>query len=752
MQKSLFFLYTPLVLAFLATEGRCSGTSIMPSAFAGDTVASSQHPLAAQINGFIKDQASSTGPFSPTGLTRTDYLRSIEKIARAMLKYQNSNGQIIDPVIGREHQYATPCFAHAVAVLCGSGFINDATLLQAGIKAMDASIGHMLRDDVPDSHGDFFTVPMMLAFWNFKNVVAASKISSWRTDLGRINPSAVYINAAPNWIGINMTGEFLRSVEGLTSISYTTSRILYQITRMGKEGLYQDSDRPETTSVSNSTDGNSIAYDNVARCMLNIVAINGYEGTHYQELRLRLCRGAWTGLLYQSPFGEVPTGMRSSHHFWNEAYAAVNYEIWAAQYARAGKPEIAGAFKRAAMLSLSCVQSWHRSDGSGYVTKARYPIESKWGYMKYSGHTQYNLWTASAMAMAWQYGDSTIEERPAPCDIGGFVCKVLPGFKKVFANAGGTYVEYDVRGDHAHNPTGLLRLHLKTGYPQLGPSDGAVGQVISGAQYWPLYPQSDPPGQQNLSVGPAWMQSGSWYPLAEMQQIPQVAILDETPEKSVYRLVYSLSGGATLHETVMVEPRGVTVTDSLAGGNHSAIRAYYPMLRTDGEEQSQITVNGNQVIVRLRDKGVRFMVRRPANALLVRTNVLRNHRNGRCEAIYAEVQGRVVESYVSAWPEYDPTGIAGERDTHKQTMPPNRRNVLSAGFALPATMSGPYTFVYYSLQGREVAIGRGNVSNGMLNPAPVAMAKPSGSGLYRAVFTCGRIKACGMVLVTGKRR
>ncbi|MBN1127851.1 MAG: hypothetical protein JXA71_02620, partial [Chitinispirillaceae bacterium] len=348
MRKA-FFLSMPAVLLFLTVEGMGSTASIVPAAFTGDTVASSQHPLAAQINGFIKNQASFTEPFLPTGLTRTDYLRSIEKIVRGMVKYQNSNGQIVDPVIGREHQYATPCFAHAVAVLCGSGFINDSTLLQAGIKAMDASIGHMLRDDVPDSHGDFFTVPMMLAFWNFKNVVAASKISSWRTDLGRINPSAVYINAAPNWIGINMTGEFLRYVEGLTSISYTTSRILYQITRMGKEGLYQDSYSPETTSVSSSTDGNSIAYDNVARGVLNLVAINGYQGNDYQELRLRLCRGAWTGLLYQSPFGEVPTGMRSSHHFWNEAYAAFNYEVWAAHFARAGKPQIAGAFKRAAM-------------------------------------------------------------------------------------------------------------------------------------------------------------------------------------------------------------------------------------------------------------------------------------------------------------------------------------------------------------------------------------------------------------------
>lgn len=684
----------PLFLLLSIVTVSAAETSILPSAFTGDSISTADHPLASQINGFIRNQAAYTGKFSPTGLTRTDYLRTIERIARAMVRYQNSSGQIVDPVVGREYQYSTPCFAHAVAVVCGSGFVNDAELLEAGQKAMDASIQHMLRNDVPDSHGDFFTVPMVFAFWNFENVVDEAKISAWRTDLGNIDPGRVYRNAAPNWIGINVTGEFLRYMEGLTSLSYVENRIEYQITRTGADGLYQDSNNPERTLDVPNTDGNSLPYDNVARAVLGLIATNGYDGDFYRDLRTCVSRGAWTGLLYQSPFGEVPTGMRSSHHFWNEADAAINYELWATQYARAGKPEIAGAFKRAAMLSLESVNAWFRSDGSGYVTKARYPIESEWGYMAYSSHTQYNLWCAAALAMAWQYSDSTVEEKPAPCDIGGFVCKVLPGFKKVFANAGGTYIEYDVRGDHSHNPTGLLRLHLKTSHPQLGPSDGAVGRVISGAQYWPLYPRDDPSGLQNLSVGPAWRESGNWYPLAEMQKIPEVEILEETPELASFKLTYGLSGGATLHETVVVEPRGVTVTDSLVGGNHSAIRAYYPMLRTDGEEETDINLNGNQVTVEFREKGVRFKVNRPENAALVRTNVERNHRNGKCEAVYAEVPGRVVEYCVSAWPEYDQTTIS--RDDAAANEPSNYLHVSESGGDLAHRMFNSQLRVSFS--------------------------------------------------------
>jgi hypothetical protein len=721
-----------------------SGASIVPAVFSGDTVPATQHPMAAQINLFIRNQAAYAGTFTPTGLSRAGYLPVIESIARAMLKYQNAKGQIVDPVKGREYQYSTPCFAHAVSVLCGSGFARDSAFLQAGINAMDAAILHMVNDDVPDGHGDFFTVPIMFAFWNFKNVVAASKLSTWRTDIGKINPSAVYGNSAPNWIGINMTGEFMRYIEGLTTINYVQDRISFQITRMGKEGMYQDASSPETTTVTNS-DGNSVAYDNVARAFLGLVACKGYTGGNYQELRLRLCRGAWTGLLYQSPFGEVPTGMRSSHHFWNEAEAALNYEIWAAQYAKAGRLQTAGAFKRAAMISLTCVKSWLRPDGSGYVTKARFPIDSQWGYMAYSSHTQYNLWCASALALAWEFSDTTIREKPTAGEIGGFVCQNIPGFKKIYANAGGSYIEYDVRGDDSHNPTGLLRLHLKTSYPQLGPSDGAVGVPNPNAQYKPLYPFADPANLLNLSVGPAWQQSGTWYPLAETKQLPQqILVLRETPELSAFRVVYALPAEGTLYESITVEPRGVTVVDSLVGGTHTAIRAYYPMLRSDGEEQSQISVSGNQVTVRLKNKGIRFMIRRPDTAKLIRTNVLRNHRNGKCEAIYAEVQGRVVESYVSAWPEYDPTAMRASRSEQPGSFPVRNLPFTMADIRLPQGVAGSYTLVVYSLQGREVARISGIVSAGRIASLP--FERDFGAGIYRGVLIAGKVRVEGMLV------
>lgn len=714
--------------------GIAFSSSIIPTDVVSGEITNDQHPFADRINAFLKNQAIDSPDFIPTGLVRSDYLKTIERLARAMLKYRDNRGRIIDPVRKREFQYSTPCFAHAVSVLCGSGYSDDEELLQAGIDAMNVSIAHMLNDDVPDGHGDFFTVPLMLAFQNFRTVVSSSQTSKWRTDLSRINPSAVYGNCAPNWIGINMTGEFFRYLEEMTSISYVEERIHYQITRMGKAGLYQDSDRPETTTVADR-DGNSFAYDNVARSMLGMVAHNGYDGRYSEELNVRLWRGAWTGLLYQSSFGEVPTGNRSSHHFWNEAAAALNYEIWATHYAREGKTAEAGAFKRAAMLSLATVNSWLRPDGSGYVTKARYPIEDTWGFMAYSSHTQYNMWCASALAACWQFCDSTIEELPAPCDIGGFVVPVLPGFKKIFANAGGTYVEFDVRGDHSHNPTGLIRVHLKGSYPQLGPSDGAVGQYDRNAQYHPLYPDSDPANLDNLSIGPGWRDSrDKWYPFAEMRKIPEVKILEETPERAAFRVIYVISGNEKLHETIIVEPGGVTVIDTIKGSNRNRMRIYYPVLLTDGEDETDIETDGPSLTLRLKGKGLRFAVVKPENTEIILTDYQRNHRNGKCIRAYAEINGTAAEYRLTAWPEYIPTPVSrrqrqtGNKNIHRELHLVNTRLYASS------RLSGPFTIRFYSLRGQLAATVAGAMTHGSAELRKSSL--PCSAGSYRVVFEC----------------
>ena len=191
----------------------CFGQSpLIPSDVLTPVLTPQQHVNATAINSFLQNQAAYTGSFTPTGLTRANYLPLIDSITRAMQKLQNSAGRIIDPVIGAEHQYSTSAYAHSVSVLFKSGYValSDTALLNSGVRAMTGAVTYMLNDAVPDSHGDFCTVLLMQAFENFKGIAPSTTQATWRTNLTNIVPANVYNNSAPNWIGFNIAGEFLR--------------------------------------------------------------------------------------------------------------------------------------------------------------------------------------------------------------------------------------------------------------------------------------------------------------------------------------------------------------------------------------------------------------------------------------------------------------------------------------------------------------------------------------------------------------
>jgi len=345
-------------------------------------------------------------------------------------------------------------------------------------------------------------------------------------------------------------------------------------------------------------------------------------------------------LFMQSPSGECPTGGRSAQHIWNEAQTAVTCEIFAAQYARhrdaPGALARAGAFKRAAHLSLRSIERWLRPDGSGFVVKNRYPIEARHGYERYSAQSQYNLLACWLMAVAYLYSDESVPERPAPADVGGYVVRLAEEFRKVFANAGGNYVQYETAGDLRYNPTGLIRVHLRDSNPQLGPSDGVVHKFDS-------HTKADL-GGENLAVGPAWRDAnGGWHRLADYspKQPPSVEVLEQSPDTVSFRITYEGDfGGATrIRQTVTITAAGVKVEDSVAGAGVKDIRIYYPMLVFDGLEPTQVQVEANTARLALRDGSIRFTLDQPRGVALQRTGLRLDFRNGQAEALYANISG-----------------------------------------------------------------------------------------------------------------
>jgi len=602
-------------------------TIIPPAVLAEKHISAACHPLHAKINTFLARQAKFQA-FKPTGLTRKDYLWVIDAQIKAMRQYQDQDGRIIDPVDKKEMYYATPCYAHSVATLVTSGRSTDAELLESGMRAMDIAVLDMYHGMAPAktllNTGDFYTYPVMLAYELFGKVAPPQRIVGWREMLAQVDPHKLYLSRPEgnNWNVVKLSGEYFRAVQSLTTMDYAEMCLAVQLKKFTSLGMYDERGHP-------------LPYDHFARHYLAGILHKGYRGQFYPACRDLIWKGAWMSLFMQSPFGELPTGYRSSHHIWNEAESAVTYEIYAAHYARTGRSAEAGAMKRAARLSLASIKQWIRPDGSGYIVKNRYPLESRHGYENYSAHTCYNMLTCSMLSAAWQFSDDSVEERPSPADIGGFVVPILQPFHKIFANAGGTYVEYDTSGDHIYNPSGLIRVHIKGGHPQLGPSDGCAAK-FSGRGV-------------NLCIGPAWQDTtGAWDRLAEISSsAPKVEILDETLAKTRFRVIYEIKPrkdratlALRLTETITVEPNGVTVEDELSGGDIQAMRVYYPMLVFDGLEKTKVQMEGNTVALKLGSRGVRFTILEPRNAILQRTGKTLVHRNGLVEAAFAEFNGR----------------------------------------------------------------------------------------------------------------
>ena len=630
---------TGIVTPDIAKQCLVEETSILPQfALKNDRLNATDHPLADKINIFLKRQQKPK-KFVSTGLDRKDYLDVIAGQVKAMRQYQDSAGRIIDPVTKQEMYYATPCYAHSVAAITKAGYPISRDMIESGMKALDVSLKALAESKAAGGHGDFYTWPALFAYELFGPSASVERKEKWSGLIAGINPEKSYKafrkpykayehgifyksfgkSWAHNWNLVNTAGEYMRSLHGFTNLEYVDFCLTMQLPHFTSYGMYDEG-------------GNPFPYDLFSRHYVTGMLHRGYRSFVYSTYRDLLWKGAWTSLFIQSPTGQLPTGYRSSHHIWNEAEEAVVFEIYAAQYAKAGMMAEAGAFKRAAHLALSSVKNWIRPDGTGYIVKNKYPIEARHGYEGYSQHTCYNMLACSMLAQAWQFADDGVKEMPCPADLGGFVI-TTPGFHKVFANAAGTYIEYDTNGDHKYNPTGLIRIHLKDGHPQLGPSDGCAS-LFSGKGI-------------NFAVGPAWRDTdGNWIKLANLSGLmPEIEVLEEAVNLTKLKITYKIKAKSgdksdiTLTETITVKPNEVLIEDQVSGRGADQLRVYYPMLVSNGEDETEIQMDQKKLRMQLEQKSVSLEILNSLESTLIRTGQTLKHRNGLVEPVYFDANG-----------------------------------------------------------------------------------------------------------------
>lgn len=561
-------------------------------------------------------------PVTATGLQRSNYLETISGIVNFFHHHQDVDGRIIDPFVQKEYQYATPCYAWAAAALVKNG--KQTNLLPSAALALECAVKQLAENKPAMRHGDFFTFPAMLAYENLRDLVSAEQRQRIEGYLRQMNPADCYSDVLKrgdgeihNWNIVALSGEFLRFQNGFTDLNFVESYLPLQLPYFTSYGMYRDPHLP-------------MAYDHFPRHFLAALLERSYKGNHQAELEQILDRGAWTSLLMQSPTGELPTGGRSAQHQWNEAEQCVTYEIWANRSRRAGDDLSARAFKRAAHLALQSIQRWVRPSGELFIVKNHFDPAARHGFEKYSSHSQYNLLAASMMATAWMFADDSISEGASPADRGGFAFEI-PEFNKVFANAGGLYLEIDTGANPDYNSTGLLRVHKRGVDSLVGPSDGA------------------PAKETPLAIGVSWLETNRWQslaglPLAKIKKV-QFQRLTSKTNTVKFSVVYQVEGSAvkTITEAYELDGNEVKVAATVTGDT-SRTKVTFPALTFDGHDAATIAITNAKASITLRDSRECFTVEsRLEGKTLRRTGQFVSSRNGFLEAIEGVVRGKSVQ-------------------------------------------------------------------------------------------------------------
>ncbi len=507
-------------------------------------------------------------PWEPLETDKSTYLDAIEGIVRVAVQHQDSSGAIFDPYLNREHQYSTPYYAHALGTLLDAGRCKD--LLASGVASMDKSLDDLATGytQIPDAHGEFYLAAIAEAIDLYQPFISAEKYTRWngqaatplatimRDQTGRLN----------NWRTYAMKGEWLRAERGLVDIQSAIDFIEYnwhqntQRERMANDAwnLYQDW----------SSDPQSHAVEAVGRGNLTALALSGYNGPSSTEIRRMILRGGQTALLLQSPAGQCPPNGRTDNHIFNDILYQLIFEALAEYVWSNGDRQLAGQYRRAALLAFQSIQRWKRADepweGSFYITKNYYDPGQRVGYQPASQWGNYSGAMMFHLAEAYRAHQTDIPEVPSPVEIGGYVLKTDPRFSTLVANAGGMQVFVNLRGDEVPkygiywSPLGTVRFS-RTGWDdRLGPSDGGRVNIYSNPDIDP-----DTPDHLNgLTLGPAWKEGDHWIRLADMARHYRGIVRTEFvhPLLIKFKIVYTYvtgAGGPYFEQTFTVSPDGV---------------------------------------------------------------------------------------------------------------------------------------------------------------------------------------------------
>ncbi len=542
-------------------------------------------PLEEKIKNFFKEKITPEN-WQPTHQTKQLYVKLSEPIVRQAVSWQDKDGRIIDPHEHKETPTTTARFVGALGFLISAGRCSD--LVDICVKSMNRACEDLYYSyEKPVVGPEFYVKELMIGYLALKDKVDKSLVKKWEKYLGDYDPEKNYTEVlskmAPenihNFCTFALAGEgFKKAYNIADNTSFIERHLETQKQFFTEFGMYRDPNDPMT-------------YDWTARMNLSLLRFFGYKGRNYKWLDEILRRGGLTTLLFLSSTGEAPFGGRSNQFLFNEATIALICEYEARRYKKLGKMEIAGAFKRMAKLSALSIIRWVNLSPIRHIKNGFHP-ESRHGCDSYGNYSVYSLLIASQFGFAYFIADDTIEEKPAPCEIGGYILYLPDAFHKIFATCSGYHLEIDTRADHNYDATGLGRIH-KVSFPtELGLSCSIVPK--------PHYTLSVKPSPRSISIGPGWEDNqGNKYWLADLSdEIKKVEIKNviEGIKEIQFKVIYTVKSNSIV-ESYKLNAFGLEIEDKIVG-SVKTMMVQIPLLENNGKDKTEIEVGKRSFTVK----------------------------------------------------------------------------------------------------------------------------------------------------------
>ena len=535
--------------------------------------------------------------WQPLETPRESYLDAVKGIVDVAHRFQDKSGAIIDPFLQREHQYSTPYYAFAVATLVDSGYAPE--MLPSGVLAMEKALTDFSKgnNSIPDRHGEFYIAALAEAMALYKNHIPRKKYQKWvemvATPLDSIwDGIGSHLN---NWRTYAMKGEWARATHGfidkreITAFIENNWKNYGQYQRIGetKWNLYEDW----------SSDPQSLAVEAVGRGNLTAMALD-YDGPSADQIKAIVRRGGATSMLLMSPAGQCPPNGRTDNHVFNDILYQLIFEALAEDALKQNQLELAGRYRRSALLAFQSIARWKRSDtlwnGSYSIAKNHFDLSKRTGYQPASQWGNYSGAMMFHLAEAFLIRSSKIKEIPAPTEIGGYAIQTGNRFSTFTANAGGMQVFINLRGasvpkyNEYWTPLGGVRFSKMGWDDRLGPSDGkrinasadpALSSNALGNPADAIYPQT------GLTFGPTWEKDGKWVRIADMAKHYQGTVTTEFvhPLLVKFKITYASItgwGGPQFEQKFVVTPDGVMTYLSCLQNTPFGLSA--PLLVNDG--------------------------------------------------------------------------------------------------------------------------------------------------------------------------